>query len=140
MVQLDYQTNNPRWGLSGIKFSSWQSYSFVLGYLSNPAHNYELNNSISADISMRIERNDKQGAWNKEGRIHFYGAISKLENVFKDLYDHSSRGVGLVTKSLSLFSLKFIFLLITGIMLGIFGTISGYNTKPRKKYGKYTLR
>lgn len=47
---------------------------------------------------MRIERNDKQGAWNKEGRIHFYGAISKLENVFKDLYDHSSRGVGLVTK------------------------------------------
>ena len=98
MVKLDYQTNNPRWGLSGIKFSSWQSYSFVLGYLSNPAHNYELNNSISADISMRIERNDKQGAWNKEGRIHFYGAISKLENVFKDLYDHSSRGVGLVTK------------------------------------------
>ena len=98
MVQLDYQTNNPRWGLSGIKFSSWQSYSFVLGYLSNPAHNYELNNSISADISMRIERNDKQGAWNKEGRIHFYGAISKVENVFKDLYDHSSRGVGLVTK------------------------------------------
>ena len=69
MVKLDYQTLNPRWGLSGIVFSSWQSYSFVLGYLSNAAHNFELNSGFpSADISMRIERNDKQGAWNKEGR------------------------------------------------------------------------
>lgn len=99
MVQLDYQTLNPRWGLSGIVFSSWQSYSFVLGYLSNAAHNFELNSGFpSADISMRIERNDKQGAWNKEGRIHFYGEVSRLENLLKDLYDHSSRGVGRVTK------------------------------------------
>jgi len=99
MVQLDYQTLNPRWGLSGIVFSSWQSYSFVLGYLSNSYHNFELNNdSSSADISIRIERNDKQGAWNKEGRIHFYGDISKLKNDLQDLYEHSSKGVGRVTK------------------------------------------
>lgn len=98
MVQLDYQTINPRWGLRGIKFSNWQNYSFILGYLSNPAHNYELHHSLSADISMRIERNDKQGAWNKEGRIHFYGQASKLGSVLKDLYDHSSKGVGRVTK------------------------------------------
>lgn len=123
MVQLDYQTNNPRWGISGIKFSSWQSYSFALGYLSNPAHNYELNNSISADISMRIERNDKQGAWNKEGRIHFYGAISKLENVFKDLYDHSSRGVGLVTKRID----------SNGYILSLINDY-GFKLCPRKGY------
>ena len=48
--------------------------------------------------------------------------------------------IGLLTKSLSLFSLKFLFMLITGIMLGIFGTIAGYNSKPRRKYGKYTVR
>lgn len=98
MVQLDYQTDNPRWGVRGIKFSSWQSYSFVLGYLSNPAHNEELSRSHSADISMRIERNDKQGAWNKEGRIHFYGDDAKLKSALRDLYDHSSKGVGRVTK------------------------------------------
>lgn len=48
--------------------------------------------------------------------------------------------VGLVTGSLSLFSLKFLFLLITGIMIGIFGAIAGFNSKPRKKYGRYTVR
>lgn len=48
--------------------------------------------------------------------------------------------VGLVTGSLSIFSLKFLFLLITGIMIGIFGAIAGFNSKPRKKYGKYTVR
>lgn len=102
MVQLDYQTNNPRWGLCGLKFSGWQSYSFILGYLSNVAHNFEKDNSSpSADISMRIEQNDKQGAWNKEGRIHFYGQVSKLENVLKDLYDHSSKGTGRITKRIN---------------------------------------
>lgn len=102
MVKLDYQTHNPRWGLCGLNFSNWQSYSFVLGYLSNIAHNFEKNkSSLSADISMRIERNDKQGAWNKEGRIHFYGQESKLESVFKDLYDHCSKGTGRITKRIN---------------------------------------
>ena len=48
--------------------------------------------------------------------------------------------VGLLTKSLGIFSLKFLFMLITGIMIGIFGAIAGYNSKPRRKYGKYTVR
>lgn len=37
-------------------------------------------------------------AWNKERRIRFYGEILRLENVLKDLYNHSSRGVRRVTK------------------------------------------
>lgn len=99
MVQLDYRTENSRWGLRGIKFSSWQSYAFTLGYLSNPVHNYELNRSSpSADISMRIERNDNQGAWNKEGRIHFYGTEVQLNNVLPDLYIAGSAGNGSITK------------------------------------------
>lgn len=52
MVQLDYRTINRRWGLRGIEFSSWQSYTFALGYLTNPMHNYELNKrSQVADLS-----------------------------------------------------------------------------------------
>ena len=48
--------------------------------------------------------------------------------------------VGLLTGSLSLFSLKFLFLLITGVLVGIFGAIAGFNLKPRRKYGKFTVR
>ena len=48
--------------------------------------------------------------------------------------------VGHLTGSLSLFSLKFLFLLITGVMVGIFGAIAGFNSKPRRKYGKFTVR
>lgn len=48
--------------------------------------------------------------------------------------------VGLLTRSLGLFSLKFLFLLITGVLVGAFGAIAGYNSKPRRKYGKFTVR
>ncbi|MFA7636269.1 MAG: hypothetical protein WCX81_00745 [Monoglobales bacterium] len=48
--------------------------------------------------------------------------------------------IGLLSRSVGLFSLKFLFMLITGIMVGIFGTIAGYNSKPRRKYGRYTVR
>ncbi len=98
MVTLDYRTNNPRWGLRGIEFSNWQSYAFTIGYLSNPAHNTELSNSHNSDISIRIERNDKQGAWATEGRIHFYGSETKLGRILPDLYDCSIDGVGRITK------------------------------------------
>lgn len=99
MIQLDCRTINRRWGLRGIEFSSWQNYAFTLGYLANPAHNYELNRtSPNADISMRIERNDDQGAWDKEGRIHFYGTEIQLQRCLPDLYDACSAGVGSVTK------------------------------------------
>ena len=48
--------------------------------------------------------------------------------------------VGLLTASLPLFSLKFLFLLITGVMVGIFGAIAGFNSRPRRKYGKFTVK
>lgn len=71
----------------------------MLGYLTNPAHNYELDKtSPRADIALRIERNDNQGAWDKEGRIHFYGSEAQLQRIFPDLYDACSAGVGAVTK------------------------------------------
>lgn len=102
MVQLDYRTINRRWGLRGIEFSSWQSYAFTLGYLTNPTHNYELaRTSPDADISMRIERNDDQGAWDKEGRIHFYGTEEQLQRRLTDLYNACSAGVGSVTKRIN---------------------------------------
>ena len=47
---------------------------------------------------MRIERNDDQGAWDKEGRIHFYGTEAQLQRNFLDLYNACSAGVGSVTK------------------------------------------
>ena len=60
---LNYKTNNPRWGLSRIEFQSWTRYSFILGYLSNPEHYRNLNqNSLRANVSVHIERNDRQGA------------------------------------------------------------------------------
>lgn len=98
MITLDYQTNNARWGWSGICFEDWESYSVVLGYLSNPQHNRELNpRSEYADISMRIEQNDRQGAWDKEGRIHYYGDLDELMHCLPDLYNHKSAGNGSVT-------------------------------------------
>lgn len=33
---------------------------------------------------MRIERNDDQGDWDKEGRIHFYGIEAQLQRNFPD--------------------------------------------------------
>ena len=93
MVKLDYRTNNPRWGLVGVVFKSWESYAFTLGYLSNPAH-YDT-------ISVHIEGNDVQGAWDKEGRIHYYGTLSSLKSTFADLYACSSAGTGRITKRIN---------------------------------------
>lgn len=102
MVKLDYRTNNPRWGLTGIKFENWESYSFTLGYLSNPAH-YDNKHPYApnANISVHIEGNNEQGAWDKEGRIHYYGSLSSLRNTFGDLYACSSAGTGRITKRIN---------------------------------------
>lgn len=95
MITLNYKTNNPRWGLSGIEFQNWESYSFILGYLSNPEHYRNLNkNSLRANVSVHIEKNDRQGAWDKEGRIHYYDSLDSLEYYFYDLYLCRSAGVG----------------------------------------------
>lgn len=98
MVKLDYRTNNPRWGLKGIKFCSWESYSVTLGYLSNPFHYSNLYPvSQYANVSLHIEGNDEQGAWDKEGRIHYYGRLSDLKTKFEDLANCRSAGNGRIT-------------------------------------------
>lgn len=102
MVILNYKTNNPRWGISGLEFQNWESYSFTLGYLSNPNHYYKLYpNSPRADISLHIEGNNEQGAWDKEGRIHYYGPLSNLANTFEDLFACSSAGTGNITRRIN---------------------------------------
>ena len=102
MVKLDYRTNNPRWGLKGVKFDSWESYSFTLGYLSNPDHYDNLNSySRYANISLHIEGNNEQGAWDKEGRIHYYGGLSSLRTNLEDLDACSSAGTGRIRRRIN---------------------------------------
>lgn len=102
MVTLDYRTNNPRWGLRGIVFQSWESYSYTLGYLSNPNHYVNITpRQRNADISLHIEGNNEQGAWDKEGRIHYYGLLDDLENTLHDLYDCSSAGTRDITRRIN---------------------------------------
>ena len=102
MVKLDYRTNNPRWGLRGMKFDNWESYSFTLGYLSNPDHyNNKHPYARNANISVHIEGNNEQGAWDKEGRIHYYGSLSGLRDTFDDLYACSSAGTGRITRRIN---------------------------------------
>ena len=102
MIKLDYRTNNPRWGWSGVVFQDWERYALTLGYLSNPAHFQNLNDSASgAGISLHIEGNNEQGAWDKEGRIHYYGNLADLERNLGDLYDCSSAGTGRITRRIN---------------------------------------
>lgn len=102
MVTLDYRTNNPRWGWSGIKFENWESYSFTLGYLSNPDHyKNKYPYAHNANISVHIEGNNEQGAWDKEGRIHYYGSLSSLKDTFDDLYACSSAGTGKIIRRMN---------------------------------------
>lgn len=85
MIKLDYRTNNPRWGLSGVYFEDWNEYSFMLGFLSNIRHFtvYDKENVTNFDktISIHIERNSIDGAWQKECRIHYYGNEDMLNNL-----------------------------------------------------------
>lgn len=102
MVILDYRTNNPRWGLRGIIFQSWENYAYTLGYLSNIDHFHNhYPRQQNADISVHIECNNEQGAWNKEGRIHFYGEINDLEQKLPDLFLCSSAGTRNITRRIN---------------------------------------
>lgn len=98
MVNLDFQTNNPRWGMSGICFSSVESYAFVLGFLTQVDH-YKTGNDGSrglyeSSIEIVKENNQKDSAWNKEYRIHYFKENSTLANLSKDLEKASSAGRG----------------------------------------------
>ena len=102
MIRLDYRTVNARWGLRGIHFQAWTGYAFTLGYLSNIAHYKRGPRPASgADIAVIIERNNDQGAWEKEGRIQYYGTLPRLRTHFPDLFQCSSAGVGRVTKRIN---------------------------------------
>ncbi len=86
MIRLDFTTNNPRWGISGILFLSLEEYSFTLGFLSNLRHHYGYGNRSDASgrtkyddsISIHIEGNYIDGAWAQECRIHFYKSDEML--------------------------------------------------------------
>lgn len=93
MIQLDYQTYNPRWGWSGIVYSNWECYAFALGYLANLQH-YR---NAGGLVEVHIEQNDEQGAWGREGRIHYYGLDIYLENNFPDWYRCKSAGNGSIS-------------------------------------------
>lgn len=95
MIDLDYRTDNPRWGISGIVYGSWASFAFALGYLANEAH-YRNRNSIGL-IDLHVEGNDVQGAWGKEGRIHYYGPEPYLASRFGDWNCAKSAGNGNIT-------------------------------------------
>ena len=95
MITLDYRTDNPRWGLSGIRYGSWETFAFALGYLANELHYRNINNSGLIDL--HFESNDAQGAWGKEGRIHYYGKKAYLSSVFTDWYNAKSAGVNNIT-------------------------------------------
>lgn len=95
MITLDYRTDNPRWGISGIEYNSWEEFAFALGYLANKVHYRNI--TRSGLIELHFESNDAQGAWGKEGRIHYYGTESYLESRFVDWYDAKSAGTGKIT-------------------------------------------
>lgn len=95
MITLDYRTDNPRWGISGIEYSTWEDFAFALGYLANEIH-YR-NKDSNGLIELHFEGNNLQGAWGKEGRIHYYGTKSYLESRFNDWYRAKSAGTGNIT-------------------------------------------
>ena len=104
MINLDYRTNNPRWGLKGIYFSNLYEYIKTLGFLSNIRHYINVptisNQNMSYfddSISMHVEGNNIDGAWNEECRIHYYKEENQLNNELASLYNAKSAGVGNIT-------------------------------------------
>ena len=95
MITLDYRTNNPRWGTTGMAYASWERFAFALGYLANEAH-YRNKNDRGL-IELHFESNDVQGAWGKEGRIQYYGKENYLALRLADWYYTKSAGNGSIT-------------------------------------------
>ena len=104
MVNLDYRTNNPRWGLKGIYFNNLYEYIKTLGFLSNIRHYINvpitLNQIVTYfdnSVSMHVEGNNIDGAWNEECRIHYYKDEVQLNNKLVSLFNAKSAGVGNIT-------------------------------------------
>lgn len=100
MISLDYTTNNLRWGISGVRFNNLIEYAETLGFLSNISHHVDNEiNSIRFNhcIKIYVENNHRNGAWNCEYRISYYGDAGLLEEYLPALSRASSAGVGDIT-------------------------------------------
>lgn len=100
MISLDYTTNNLRWGISGVRFNNFIEYAETLGFLSNISH--YIDNEINPIrfnhcIRIYVEDNHRNGAWNCEYRISYYGDMGLLEEYLPALNRASSAGVGDIT-------------------------------------------
>lgn len=97
MIELDFTTDNPRWGKSGILFFDIEEYSKTLGFLSNLRHykGYrEGKTDFDESISIHIEGNYIDGAWAKECRIHCYRSPDDFKTELNIFDRASSLGVG----------------------------------------------
>lgn len=97
MINLDFTTDNPRWGKSGIEFTNLCEYAKTLGFLSNIRHydgDGENITKFDNSISIHIEGNHVDGAWAKECRIHYYKDEEILKYHLYDLWKASSAGRG----------------------------------------------
>ncbi|MBZ2067371.1 hypothetical protein K1I94_10795 [Streptococcus sanguinis] len=95
-MRIDFSTNNPRWGISGISFATLEEYVYVLGFLTNARHyqNYDGSpfSNYDKSIEIQIEGNYVDGAWAKECRIHYLKDELSLRNLSQSLSDASSAG------------------------------------------------
>lgn len=97
MINLDFTTDNPRWGESVIEFTDLFEYAKTLGFLSNIRHYNGYRENITKfdnSISIHIEENHVDGAWAKECRIHYYKDMEMLNYHLHDLWRVSSAGRG----------------------------------------------
>ncbi|MBO6256536.1 hypothetical protein J6N69_00675 [bacterium] len=106
MARLDYRRNNARRrGVGGLNFQNWQDFSYILGFLSNINHfRRQSSNGVSSfsnSIEICVEQNDENGAWGREGRIHYYLPLNTLQQNFPTLNVASSAGNGNITRRIN---------------------------------------
>lgn len=95
-MRIDFSTNNPRWGISGISFATPEEFVYVLGFLTNTRHyqNYDGSpySNYDKSIEIQIEGNYVDGAWAKECRIHYFKDMQSLSDLSQSLSNTSSAG------------------------------------------------
>ena len=128
MLTLDFMTNNPRWGKRGIIFSNLCEYAKTLGFLSNIRHYKGCGDNskfFNNSISIHVEQNNRDGAWDRECRIHYYKDENYLEEFLPDLYKASSAGLG-TNITCRINSNKFINYLINNYRFSVYGNGINY--------------